>query len=206
MTEFDRKEHWDNVYKDKSPLEVSWYQKEPELSLALIKNTAVAKDQAVIDVGGGASVLVDRLVEAGFSHLSVLDLSDKALGVVRERLADKADMVEWYATDITEFLPPHPYAVWHDRAVFHFLTDGDGRAKYVAVLKKAMQPGSHVIIAAFAIGGPQKCSGLEIVQYDRAKLEGELGSGFKLVEEQSESHETPSGGLQKFSYFHFTRI
>lgn len=203
---FDRKSHWQNIYQEKSPLDVSWYQKEPTLSLELIHNTRVPDDGAVIDVGGGASVLVDHLCEEGFSNLSVLDISGNALASARERLADRENSIEWIDADITEFTPTHQFHVWHDRAVFHFLTDRSDRKKYVNTLEQALLPGGHLIIAAFAIGGPEKCSGLDIVQYDFPKLIAELGDGFRLVEEREEIHVTPSDKEQKFMYFHFVKI
>ena len=137
--------------------------------------------------------------------MSVLDISQNALDATRKRLGGKADLVEWLVADITEFEPAHRFHVWHDRAVFHFLTKADDRAKYVASLHNALPVGGHAIIAAFAIGGPEKCSGLDIVQYDLEKLTKALGPGFKLVEQASENHMTPAGGEQKFSYFHMQR-
>lgn len=201
----DRKKHWENVYKNKSPLEVSWYVTEPVLSLQLIHNAQVAVDAPIIDVGGGASVLIDHLLGKGCTRLDVLDISANALAAARSRLGDKACAVEWYDDDVTCFNPPHQYAVWHDRAVFHFLTEQADRRRYVEVLQRALEPGGHVIIAAFAIGGPTQCSGLDIVQYDAEKLQAELGEDFELVEERSELHITPAKKEQQFSYFRFVR-
>jgi SAM-dependent methyltransferase len=199
----DKKAHWENVYNKSSPLEVSWYQKEPVLSLQLIRNSRIALDAPIIDVGGGASVLVDYLCEAGYTNIEVLDIATTALAHTKERLAEKACGVEWHNTDVTKFAPLHNYSLWHDRAVFHFLTEKADREKYVGVLKQALQPGGHLIIMAFAIDGPIKCSGLEIVQYDADKLMAELGEGFELVEQGYEAHKTPAGNEQKFAYFHF---
>lgn len=203
---FDRKAHWENIYQDKSPLNVSWYQKEPALSLELIHNTRVASDEAIIDVGGGASVLVDCLCEEGFTKLAVLDISGNALSCAKKRLGDFAQNVEWYESDITRFDAPHQFSLWHDRAVFHFLTNKSDRNSYVETLTNALRPGGHAIIAAFAIGGPEKCSGLDIVQYDAAKLVAELGKDFELVEERSEVHNTPDSKEQKFMYFRFSNM
>lgn len=200
-----RKNHWEEVYTDKSPLQVSWYQKEPALSLKLIGNTGLGKQSAIIDVGGGASVLVDRLLAAGYARLGVLDISGNALAHARGRLADKAKTVEWFEADVTAFAAPHRFMLWHDRAVFHFLTDADDRRKYVETLKRTLEPNGHVLMAAFAIGGPLKCSGLDIVQYDAAKMGAELGPEFRLVEEAAELHQTPAGKEQKFGYFRFVR-
>ncbi len=201
----DRKAHWQSIYQQKSPLDVSWYQKEPTLSLALIHRTGVRKDEAIIDVGGGASALVDYLHNEGFTNLSVLDISENALAGARKRLGDSGQYIEWIEVDITEFSPPDQFSLWHDRAVFHFLTDSSDRRKYADILKQALRPGGHLIIAAFAIGGPKKCSGLEIVQYNSSKLMSELGEGFELIEETEEIHVTPSNQEQKFMYFRCTR-
>lgn len=202
---FDRKAHWQNVYQEKSALDVSWYQKEPALSLKLIRSTQVASDESIIDVGGGASLLVDYLCREGFMNLAVLDISDNALASAKKRLGDSAKNVEWFEADITQFNAPHQFSLWHDRAVFHFLTDQSDRKSYVEALKCALKSGGHLIIAAFAIGGPEKCSGLEIVQYDSDKLIAELGEDFELVEERNEVHITPSNKEQKFMYFRFIR-
>ncbi len=201
----DRKNHWEKVYRDKSPLEVSWFQQNPALSLRLIEKTRIALDAPIIDVGGGASLLVDRLCEAGYTDTGVLDVSASALAHAKDRLADKACAVNWYEADVTSFRPPKQFALWHDRAVFHFLTSEADRDSYVGVLKKALEPGGHLIIMAFAIDGPVKCSGLDIVQYDADKMKTTLGPGFELVETGHEKHITPAGKQQKFAYFRFTR-
>ena len=206
ISTLDRKTHWEQVYAGKSPLEVSWYQKEPALSLTLIGNCRLGRGDPIIDVGGGASVLADHLLAAGFENLSVLDISESALAHARTRLGRQAKRVEWYEADITAFAPPHPYQLWHDRAVFHFLTDPEDRSKYVRILKRAVPFGGHVVLAAFALDGPEKCSGLPIVQYDAARLQDELGPEFQLMEEVSELHGTPAGDEQKFAYFRLTRI
>jgi len=215
----DRKAHWEKVYTNNSPDRVSWYQEDPTLSLQLIRGTGIAPDSHIIDVGGGASRLVDRLCDEGFTNIGVLDVSRLALNHAKQRLADKvstgtvregglgykANAVEWYEADITEFDPPHQFSLWHDRAVFHFLTTRADREKYVGVLRQALEPGGHLIIMAFAIGGPQKCSGLDIVQYDAGKLTTELGPGFKLTKTGHETHFTPAGKQQKFAYFRYEK-
>ena len=187
-------------------MQVSWYQEDPALSLQLIRNTQLALDAALIDVGGGASTLVDRLCGEAYTNVAVLDVSSSALAHARARLAEKANAVEWYEEDVTCFSPPHRFSLWHDRAVFHFLTTKSDRDKYINVLKQALEPNGHLIIMAFAIDGPVKCSGLDIVQYDANKLMAELGQGFELLETGHEGHITPSGGEQKFVYFHFKRV
>ena len=205
MTDYDRKHHWEQIYSDKSPLEVSWYQKEPTISLELIANSGVDKQAPLIDVGGGASLLVDYLQQQGYARLAVLDISAHALEHARGRLGEQADQVEWFEADITRFEAPHEYQLWHDRAVFHFLTDAGDRRNYVAALNRAVPKGGQVIIAAFAIGGPEKCSGLDIVQYDADKISAELGEDYALQEQREELHETPANKQQAFNYFRFAR-
>ena len=199
----DRKDHWDEVYRRKLPAEVSWYQKEPALSLKLIGDTGIAKDDPLIDVGAGESVLVDRLADEGYTALAVLDVSSVALARVRERLGEGAANVEWFEADATEFVAPHPFALWHDRAAFHFLTDRQDRQRYVNVVRRSLSPGGHLIIAAFAIGGPTRCSGLDVVQYDSEKLCTELGEDFQFVSEAQEIQITPANKKQRFGYFQF---
>ncbi len=201
----DSKDHWERIYRDKSPYEVSWYQNVPRLSLALIENSGVTRDAPIIDVGGGASKLVDRLHRHGYTRLAVLDIAAAALQHARERMGDAAHDIEWYEADATRFQPPHAFALWHDRAVFHFLVSAEDRGAYVDVLTRSLQPKGQLIIAAFAIGGPLRCSGLDIVQYDAAKLNRELGPGFELVEQCAESHLTPAGKKQAFGYYRFVK-
>lgn len=197
----DRKTHWENVYASKSPSQVSWYQAEPTLSLRLIKNTGIDHTEPVIDVGGGASLLVDHLLAEGYRQLAVLDIAESSLAFIKQRLGEKAELIEWFEADVTEFKAPHSFTVWHDRAVFHFLTQAVDREKYIAVLNRSLRARGQLILAAFAIGGPQKCSGLDIVQYDAEKLLAELGSEFELVEQVEETHLTPANKEQLFCYF-----
>ena len=150
-------------------------------------------------------MLVDYLCSEGFTNLAVLDISDNALVSAKKRLGDLAKSIEWFEADITQFMAPHQFSLWHDRAVFHFLTDQSDRKGYIKALKHALRSGGHIIIAAFAIGGPEKCSGLDIVQYDSEKLIAELGEGFELVEERNEVHITPVNKEQEFTYFRFIR-
>lgn len=202
----DRQKHWEEVYSNKSPLEVSWFQADPALSLQLIQATGIDKSAAIIDVGGGASRLVDFLLSHEYNNVSVLDISSQAIEHARGRLGDKASHVDWLVEDITGFSAAHKYDLWHDRAVFHFLTDAGDRQKYVANMNDALVKGSHVIIATFAIGGPDKCSGLEIVQYDEKKIQKELGTGYKLQDVHHELHTTPANKQQQFIYFHFIKL
>lgn len=205
VKDFDRKSHWQKIYREKLPSEVSWFQAEPSISLELISSCALHTSDPIIDVGGGASVLVDRLLDWGCTRLSVLDISAAALAVSKHRLSAKAEAIQWIEADITAYEPTLKFALWHDRAVFHFLTNPDDRKSYVAALKQGLQIGGHLIVASFAIGGPEKCSGLPIVQYDAAKLISELGPGFQLIEERTESHRTPAHREQAFAYFHLVR-
>ena len=203
---FNRKKHWGDVYQEKSPSELSWYQKEPKLSLELIRCTNVASNDAIIDVGGGTSVLVDYLSKESFTNLTVLDISENAIAMAKKRLGDTAKSIEWIVTDITQFDTSQKFSLWHDRALFHFLTDPSDRKIYVKALIKAIRTEGHLIIATFAIGGPEKCSGLEIVQYDSKKIIAELGDNFSLVEERKEIHITPANKEQEFIFFHFLRV
>lgn len=201
----DRKAHWEAVYQNRSPLDVSWYQQEPSLSLDLIAQTGLAHDAPLIDIGGGASVLVDRLLQSGYTQLSVLDISARALACARQRLGAAAAQVRWLESDITAFVPPEQYALWHDRAVFHFLTEAADRQAYLRAVRAGLGVGGRLLIAAFAIGGPTRCSDLPIVQYDAAKLMLEFGDEFELVEQRQEVHVTPRQKEQLFAYFHLIR-
>ena len=203
---FDRKKHWRDVYQEKSPSEVSWYQKEPKISLELIRCTNVGSNDAIIDVGGGTSVLVDYLSKECFTNLTVLDISANAIAIAKKRLGDSAKSIEWIVSDITQFDLSQKFSLWHDRALFHFLTDPSDRKIYVKALINSIRPGGHLIIATFAIGGPEKCSGLEIVQYDTEKMIAELGDNFKLIEERKEVHITPANKEQEFIFFRFLKV
>ena len=202
----DWKTHWGNVYREKSPLNVSWYQKEPRISLELIRRTQVSSNDGIIDVGGGASVLVDHLQKECFTNLAVLDISENAIVRTKKRLGDSAKSIEWFVSDITQFDAQQKFSLWHDRALFHFLTDPSDRKSYIKVLNNALKPEGHLIIATFAIGGPEKCSGLEIVQYDSEKMIAELGDNFELIEERKEVHITPANKEQKFIFFRFLKV
>ncbi|HAT1926169.1 TPA: class I SAM-dependent methyltransferase [Legionella pneumophila] len=204
MNKNNTKSHWQSIYTEKLPQDVSWFQQEPTISLKLIQRFC-DKNAQIIDVGGGASVLVDHLLKLGYSNLAVLDISGKAIEHAKKRLHDQAIKVKWFEKDITEFIPPHTYDIWHDRAVFHFLTDIKSRQLYVNVLKKSIKPGAYSIIATFAKDGPTQCSGLDIVQYDESSIRDELGDGFVLLESQFEVHITPAGREQRFIYFAFQR-
>jgi trans-aconitate methyltransferase len=200
-----KKQHWEQVYTDKTPVDVSWFQQQPTISLSLINSLQLSKDAAIIDVGGGASRLVDQLLADGYHNLAVLDISAQVLAHSQSRLAGQADQVEWFVEDITKFSPSRKFDLWHDRAVFHFLTDATDRQHYVANLQAALVPQGHVVIATFAIGGPTKCSNLDIAQYDEAKMCAELGDDFVLRSVQHELHITPANKEQLFIYFHLQK-
>lgn len=195
-----RKTHWHDVYTDKEPTDVSWYQPVPSKSLQLIRATGVVPSAAILDAGGGASTLVDNLLAEGYTDISVLDVSGVALERSQARLGELAKDVHWIESDVTTFAPSRRYAVWHDRAVFHFLTDADERAAYIDVLGKALQPGAHLLIATFGPEGPERCSGLPVQRYDSVALEELLGTQFRLGGHELEMHETPSGSTQQFLY------
>ena len=200
------KQHWETVYTTKATDSVSWFQPHAQLSLDLIKGTGVGKDAAIIDVGGGASVLVDDLLAEGYTDLTVLDLSGAALAAAGKRLGGKAEQVRWIEADITEVdLPTRRYDVWHDRAVFHFLTTPEQREAYVHTVFRAVKPGGHVIIATFAEDGPEQCSGLPVVRYRADELHGEFGEAFTLLGHKKESHHTPAGKVQQFVYCYCRR-
>ena len=200
-----RKAHWEGVYGRRSHLDVSWYQERPERSLAMIDAAGSGAGDGVIDVGGGASVLVDHLLDRGFTEVSVLDISDAALAVARQRLGERAAVVEWIESDITHFEPPRRYRLWHDRAVFHFLTDPADRRAYVDVLDRALADDGEAVFATFAIEGPQQCSDLDVVRYDADKIAAELAPRFALVATEPEIHRTPAGKEQAFNWFRFQR-
>ncbi len=202
---FDRKEHWEKIYSEKKPTEVSWFQTDPTESLEFIKLSGAPKDGNVIDVGGGASVLVDRLLDGGYKNVTVLDISSAALEYAKGRLGDKAIKVKWVVSDVTQFNPIEKFDLWHDRAVFHFLTDEADRKNYAGIVSRAIKPGGHLILASFATDGPDKCSNLTVCRYDGELIQRELGNDFNLLKEDSETHMTPWKKEQKFRYFLFER-
>ena len=202
----ERKTHWEAIWTASDPTAVSWYQAGSTLSLELIARTGLSPASPIIDVGGGASTLVDHLLDQGYTDVTVLDIAEAAIERARVRLGQRADAVTWLVADVTSAdLPPAYYAVWHDRAVFHFLTDPADRQAYVTVLRRALAPGGYWIVATFAPDGPTHCSGLEVVRYAPDDLCREVGSGFHLVESRSEMHITPSGGRQSFVYCLFQK-
>ena len=197
----DSKSHWETVYSTKRSDSVSWFQEHAEESLRLIAATRLGSAAAIIDVGGGASTLVDDLLAAGFADISVLDLSAAAMAAARQRLGVAAGKVAWIEGDITQVdLPCARFDIWHDRAVFHSLTDTASRRLYVEQVMRAVRPGGHVIVATFAKDGPEQCSGLPVMRYSADELHAEFGDGFKLLAHQKEQHRTPLGRVQQFVY------
>jgi SAM-dependent methyltransferase len=205
MADGVQRAHWEGVYGSKSPDEVSWHQGRPDVSLALIEAAGPDKDARILDVGGGASTLVDHLLAAGHTSLAVLDISGAALAHARARIGADAERVEWVAADITRWQPREPVELWHDRAVLHFLTASADQHAYADVLRATVKPCGWVIVAGFAPGGPLKCSGLEIVQHDAGSLGALLGEEFRLIEIRDETHQTPWGSDQAFRYHLFWR-
>ncbi len=195
------KAHWEKVYATRAATEVSWFQPHAERSLALIGDAGIPPTARIIDVGGGASTLVDDLLEAGYRDVTVLDLSANALAVARARLGPRAHGVRWLEANVLEAaLPRHGYDLWHDRAVFHFLTHAADRHAYVQLVLHAVRPGGLVIVATFAPDGPERCSGLPVMRYDPQGLHAEFGTPFTLLTHASEAHQTPAGRVQRFIY------
>jgi hypothetical protein len=194
------REHWDQVYSTKAETEVSWYQPRPERSLASIKSMLPDHASPILDVGGGASHLIDELLAAGYSDLTVLDVSAAALRRSQERLGPEASKVKWIAADITSWRPERVWRLWHDRAVFHFLTATVDQNAYLTALKTATSAGSVIVMSCFALDGPERCSGLPVQRYSPATLAARLGDEFALVSEAAEHHATPWGSVQNFAY------
>lgn len=197
----DVKTHWEKVYQTKDPEAVSWYRLHLETSLALIERTGVGHSSAIIDVGGGESTLADDLLARGYQNITVLDISETAIDVCKNRMGAAAGRIHWLAADVTRTeLPTSTYDVWHDRAVFHFLTGPEQRAAYVRNVARSVKRDGHVIVSTFGPEGPMKCSGLDVVRYNADSLHDQFGARFRLVESSKELHRTPFGTTQQFLY------
>lgn len=202
----DSRHHWEQVYASKPADTVSWYQARPDTSLAFIAESGTAYDAPLIDVGGGASTLVDHLLAEGYSDLTVLDLAAQALAQAQARLGPaSARQVQWLVEDATRFAPSRQYALWHDRAVFHFLADDAARAAYVEAVRRSLAPGGTLIVATFAADGPSRCSGLDVSRYDADMLYAQFGHDFEREAAGRDLHETPWGSSQAFTYLRLRR-
>ena len=199
----DLRGHWERVHRGSSEYEVSWFQQVPAISLELIGACGLQPTAGILDVGGGTSRVVDSLLELGYHDITVLDVSQEALSTTRHRIGADRNEVQWLQQDVTEFDPSRQWDLWHDRAVFHFLTDPEERLQYREALAKAVPSGGHVIIATFAMTGPERCSGRFVMRYDTETMQAELGDRYELVETRSEQHVTPSGAEQDFTYCRF---
>ena len=202
----DRREHWERVYTAKGGRDLSWFESVPAVSLCMMEAAGLTPKTCVIDVGGGDSRLVDYLAARGLDCLAVLDVSEAALARAKGRLGARATVPTWIASDVTREWSLKPMDIWHDRAVFHFLTDASDRADYIRHLRGTLKPTGTAIIATFALDGPERCSGLPVARYSPQTLAAELGDGFRLVESKAHSHNTPGGGSQSFQYSRFARI
>ncbi len=206
MSQPERHAHWEHVYSTKADDEVSWYQPRPSTSLELFRRTGGGTDASVVDVGGGASRLVDALLDEGYRRIAVLDVAETALSRARRRLGERASGVEWIAADVTSWTPRSPFDVWHDRALFHFLTEARDREAYLSALAAAVPRGGHAIVGTFAPDGPERCSGLPVVRYAPAGLAEVLGHAWELSETLFEDHPTPGGKIQRFQFSRFVRV
>jgi 2-polyprenyl-3-methyl-5-hydroxy-6-metoxy-1,4-benzoquinol methylase len=199
------KAHWEKVYKKNAPTEVGWYQAHPSRSLEFILKSGIGKEANIIDVGGGASLLVDNLLKQGFRHITVMDIASGAIQHAKARIGDQAGGVGWLEADVLQFQSHQKFDLWHDRAVFHFLTEPEDRRKYIQVLNDALTLEGNLIISTFSLDGPPKCSGLRVMRYSPESLSEEIGANFRLIESVEEAHVTPSGVEQKFIFCRFRK-
>lgn len=205
MAEFDRKAHWETIYTNKQLHEVSWYQPHPETSLKLIEKWAKSKEARIIDMGGGDSFLVDHLLDAGYTHLTVLDISEKAILRAKERLGNRAEQVAWIVADATQFEPVEHYDIWHDRAAFHFLTEANEVATYVKNAANGVAPNGTLIVGTFSENGPEKCSGIPIRQYTEESMTAAFSGIFEKTDCLTVEHPTPFGTTQDFRFCTFVK-
>ncbi len=201
----NRKDHWESIYQKHSPTEVGWYQAYPEKSLKLIHNTGAGTDSSIIDVGGGTSALSKHLLDQGYKKLAVLDISENSIERTKSQLGEKSSEINWIEADVTKYSFMEQYDIWHDRAVFHFLTKAEDRKGYISSLNQALELNGHLIVATFSLDAPPKCSGLSVVRYSPETLQSELGDNFILAEALVEDHVTPSGVKQNFIFCRFIK-
>jgi 2-polyprenyl-3-methyl-5-hydroxy-6-metoxy-1,4-benzoquinol methylase len=199
------RQHWEKIWSAADPREVTWYQDSPKVSLGLIEATGIGHEARILDVGCGASTLVDGLFDRGFENISMLDLSGSALSHAKARIGDRAEHVTWMIGNVTTFRQEEPIDLWHDRAVLHFLVEESDRKRYAQALSDSLAPNGHVIIATFALDGPKKCSGLEVLRYGPREITGLLGESFQLLELVHETHLSPGKIEQRFTYFRLQR-
>lgn len=205
MPDREIRKHWETVHSEKQDA-VSWFQDRPKVSLDLLLGGGLARDTPVIDIGGGASRLVDCLLDKGFTDVTVLDIADSGLVRTRDRLGERAAAVNWLVADVTQWKPSREYGAWHDRAVFHFLVSEDDREAYRQALRSGVRPGGYVVIGTFAEDGPERCSGLPVTRYSATALAQAIGKGFEVVGQRDELHETPGGKSQPFQFVAFKRV
>ena len=202
----DKSSYWNRVYETKGEAEVSWFQKNPEPSLEFIRRYARDRSASIIDIGGGASRLVDHLLSERFQNLSVLDIASEAMALARDRIGSQGKSIKWIVSDVTKWAPVDHYDIWHDRAVFHFLTEFDDQKIYIETLKRALKKGGYLIIGTFALDGPEKCSGLPVLRHDSHSLQILLGSDFKVIDSRKHDHQTPFQTIQHFQYSIFQHL
>jgi ubiquinone/menaquinone biosynthesis C-methylase UbiE len=199
------RDHWQSVYSEKDPTEVSWYQRIPTASLQLIEAADLPRERPLLDVGGGASKLAGELLDRGYSDITVADISASALSKAQAQLGSSAKAIEWLEADVRSHDFARRYDLWHDRAAFHFMVDPKDQEAYLDTLQRTLKPGGHLVIATFGPDGPTRCSGLPVARYGSADLAERLGPGFQLISEALEVHDTPAGIHQQFLYAHFQR-
>lgn len=201
----DRKEHWNKVYDSKTPTEVSWYEPMPETSLNYITECKLDNDAAIIDIGGGDSFLAEFLLAKGFTDVTVVDISEKAIERAKKRLGERAEEIKWIVADASEFKPERQYDLWHDRAAFHFLTEDEQVQNYLQTVKRSVKPGGFLVIGTFSENGPKKCSGIEIRQYSVSQMQDLFSDDFTTMSCKNIDHTTPSGGIQNFTFCSFRK-
>lgn len=205
METLNKKEHWENIYCTKQENEVSWFQQYPKTSMDFVELFSLKKDSKIIDIGGGDSHFVDALLEAGYTNITVLDISAKAIERAKIRIGGKAESVKWIVSDVTEFVPTEQYDFWHDRAAFHFLTQEEQADKYVEIANKGVAQNGVLVLGTFSVNGPKKCSGLDIKQYSEESLSHKFERYFKRVKCITEDHQTPFNTTQNFLFCSFKK-